>query len=101
MKRENIQTLIETSWSALAGLLARSAGCQRKFVLLSEAAVAGKARTPPAVPPQGAPAADPKLVRPELRPAPGFTRGDSPAKRKYSEEKTAKPGARAIVPLLF
>jgi len=39
-----------------------------------------KPRTPPAVPPQGAPAADPKLVRPELRPAPGFTRGDSPAK---------------------
>jgi cell division protease FtsH len=39
-----------------------------------------KPRTPPAVPPQGAPAADPKVVRPELRPAPGFTRGDSPAK---------------------
>jgi len=33
---------------------------------------------PPAAPP--APAADPKLVRPELRPAPGFTRGDNPAK---------------------
>jgi len=39
-----------------------------------------KPRTPPTVPPQGAPAADPKVVRPELRPAPGFTRGDSPAK---------------------
>src|SRR5205823_14514376 len=35
--------------------------------------------TPPQVPP-GATAADPKVVRPELRPAPGFTRGDSPAK---------------------
>ncbi|HVO57948.1 MAG TPA: ATP-dependent zinc metalloprotease FtsH [Dongiaceae bacterium] len=38
-------------------------------------------RTPPQTPPaQGAPATDPKVVRPELRPAPGFTRGDSPAK---------------------
>jgi cell division protease FtsH len=40
-----------------------------------------KPRTPPTAPPaQGATAADPKIVRPELRPAPGFTRGDSPAK---------------------
>ncbi len=40
-----------------------------------------KPRTPPtSTPPQGATAADPKVVRPELRPAPGFTRGDSPAK---------------------
>jgi cell division protease FtsH len=39
-----------------------------------------KVRTPPPLPPQGAPSADPKVVRPELRPAPGFTRGDSPAK---------------------
>ncbi len=40
-----------------------------------------KPRTPPTAPPaQGATAADPKVVRPELRPAPGFTRGDSPAK---------------------
>jgi len=38
-----------------------------------------KPRTPPATPPP-APSADPKVVRPELRPAPGFTRGDSPAK---------------------
>jgi cell division protease FtsH len=35
---------------------------------------------PPPPPPQGATSADPKVVRPELRPAPGFTRGDSPAK---------------------
>ena len=33
-----------------------------------------KPRTPPP------PSTDPKVVRPELRPAPGFTRGDSPAK---------------------
>jgi cell division protease FtsH len=39
-----------------------------------------KVRTPPPLPPQGAPATDPKVTRPELRPAPGFTRGDSPAK---------------------
>ncbi len=39
-----------------------------------------KPPTPPVLPPQGAPSADPKVVRPELRPAPGFTRGDSPAK---------------------
>ncbi len=38
-----------------------------------------KPRTPPPTPP-GAPSTDPKVVRPELRPAPGFTRGDSPAK---------------------
>jgi cell division protease FtsH len=39
-----------------------------------------KPPTPPATPPQAAPGTDPKVVRPELRPAPGFTRGDSPAK---------------------
>ena len=38
-----------------------------------------KPRTPP-TPPQVAPGADPKVVRPELRPAPGFTRGENPAK---------------------
>jgi cell division protease FtsH len=40
-----------------------------------------KPRTPPTTPPTAAaPATDPKVVRPEMRPAPGFTRGDSPAK---------------------
>jgi len=39
-----------------------------------------KPRTPPPSTPPMAPATDPKVVRPELRPAPGFTRGDSPAK---------------------
>jgi len=39
-----------------------------------------KPRTPPTIPPQAAPSSDPKLVRPELRPAPGFTRGENPAK---------------------
>ncbi|HEV3375338.1 MAG TPA: ATP-dependent zinc metalloprotease FtsH [Candidatus Acidoferrum sp.] len=36
-----------------------------------------KPRTPP---PQVAPSTDPKVARPELRPAPGFTRGENPAK---------------------
>ncbi|HVS89706.1 MAG TPA: ATP-dependent zinc metalloprotease FtsH [Candidatus Acidoferrum sp.] len=39
-----------------------------------------KPRTPPTPPPQVAPSTDPKVVRPELRPAPGFTRGENPAK---------------------
>jgi len=39
-----------------------------------------KPRTPPAPPPQAAPGTDPKIARPELRPAPGFTRGENPAK---------------------
>ena len=39
-----------------------------------------KPRTPPTPPPQAAPGTDPKMVRPELRPAPGFTRGENPAK---------------------
>jgi cell division protease FtsH len=39
-----------------------------------------KPRTPPTPPPQAAPSADPKVARPELRPAPGFTRGENPAK---------------------
>jgi cell division protease FtsH len=38
-----------------------------------------KPRTPPTTP-QTAPSTDPKVVRPELRPAPGFTRGENPAK---------------------
>jgi len=37
-----------------------------------------KLRTPPQAPP--APSVEPKPVRPELRPAPGFTRGENPAK---------------------
>jgi cell division protease FtsH len=49
-------------------------------MLLEGTPLPDKPRTPPTPPQQGATAADPKLVRPELRPAPGFTRGDSPAK---------------------
>ena len=39
-----------------------------------------KPRTPPPTPPQAAPGTDPRAVRPDLRPAPGFTRGENPAK---------------------
>ena len=39
-----------------------------------------KPRTPPTPPPQAAPSTDPKVVRPEPRLAPGFTRGENPAK---------------------
>src|SRR5271167_1489724 len=38
-----------------------------------------KPQTPPP-PAQAAPSTDPKMVRPELRPAAGFTRGENPAK---------------------
>ena len=48
-------------------------------MLIEGKALPEKVRTPPPQPP-GAPATDPKVTRPELRPAPGFTRGDSPAK---------------------
>jgi len=49
-------------------------------MLIEGKALPEKPHTPPTQPPQGAPATDPKVTRPELRPAPGFTRGDSPAK---------------------
>jgi len=39
-----------------------------------------KIRVPPPPPFQGSPTVDPKVVRPEMRPAPGFTRGENPAK---------------------
>ncbi len=48
-------------------------------MLIEGKALPEKVRTPPPQPP-GAPVTDPKVTRPELRPAPGFTRGDSPAK---------------------
>ena len=39
-----------------------------------------KPRTPPTPPPQAVPSTDPKVVRPSQVPAPGFTRGENPAK---------------------
>ncbi len=49
-------------------------------LLMEDKPLPEKPRIPPPQPPPGTPATDPKVVRPELRPAPGFTRGDSPAK---------------------
>jgi cell division protease FtsH len=46
-------------------------------LLMENKPLPDKPRTPP---PQAAPSTDPKVVRPELRPAPGFTRGENPAK---------------------
>ena len=68
-----------TSWSL--ALLEREVLDAIEVKLLMEGKpLPEKPRTPPTPPPQGAPSTDPKVVRPELRPAPGFTRGDSPAK---------------------
>jgi cell division protease FtsH len=47
-------------------------------MLMEGKALPEKPRTPPPAP--AAPSTDPKVVRPELRPAPGFTRGENPAK---------------------
>jgi cell division protease FtsH len=49
-------------------------------LLMENKPLPDKPRTPPIPPPQAVPSTDPKVGRPELRPAPGFTRGDSPAK---------------------
>jgi cell division protease FtsH len=50
------------------------------LLLMQNKPLPEKPRTPPPQPPQAAPSTDPKVVRPELRPAPGFTRGENPAK---------------------
>jgi len=71
----------ETLESIAKALLEREVLDANEVKLLMEGKeLPEKPRTPPTPPPQGATSADPKVVRPELRPAPGFTRGDSPAK---------------------
>jgi cell division protease FtsH len=82
-KAKNIQNLHRDILETIAqGLLEREVLDANEVRLLIEGKpLPEKVRTPPTPPPQqGATAADPKVVRPELRPAPGFTRGDSPAK---------------------
>ena len=82
-KAKNIQNLHRDILETIAqGLLEREVLDANEVKLLIEGKpLPEKVRTPPTPPPQqGATAADPKVVRPELRPAPGFTRGDSPAK---------------------
>jgi cell division protease FtsH len=49
-------------------------------LLMENKPLPDKPLPPPTTPPQAAPSADPKAARPELRPAPGFTRGENPAK---------------------
>ena len=82
-KAKNIQNSNREILETIAqGLLEREVLDANEVRLLIEGKpLPEKVRTPPTQPPQqGATAADPKVVRPELRPAPGFTRGDSPAK---------------------
>jgi cell division protease FtsH len=65
---------------ALALLVREVLDANEVKMLMEGKTLPDKPPTPPPPPPQGAPGTDPKVVRPELRPAPGFTRGDSPAK---------------------
>jgi cell division protease FtsH len=83
---ENAKNILSTNKETLArialALLEREVLDANEVKLLMEGKpLPEKPRTPPPPPPTAAaPAADPKVVRPEMRPAPGFTRGDSPAK---------------------
>ena len=71
----------ETLESIAQALLEREVLDANEVKLLMEGKpLPEKPRTPPTPPPQAAPSTDPKVVRPELRPAPGFTRGENPAK---------------------
>src|SRR5499425_647058 len=82
---ETAHSLLETNRDTLdriaQALLVREVLDANEVKMLMEGkTLPEKPRSPP--PPQAppAPGTDPKVVRPELRPAPGFTRGDSPAK---------------------
>jgi len=76
-----LQSNRETLESIAQALLEREVLDANEVKLLMEGKpLPEKPRTPPTPPPQAAPSTDPKLVRPELRPAPGFTRGENPAK---------------------
>jgi cell division protease FtsH len=82
---EKARNLLETNRDTLdsiaQALLVREVLDANEVKMLMEGKpLPDKPRTPPTPPPQGTPGTDPKVVRPELRPAPGFTRGDSPAK---------------------
>jgi cell division protease FtsH len=71
----------ETLESIAQALLEREVLDANEVKLLMEGKpLPEKPPTPPTPPPQAAPSTDPKVVRPELRPAPGFTRGENPAK---------------------
>jgi len=61
-------------------LLVREVIDANEVKLLMEGKPLPEKPRPAPAPPQVAPSTDPKVVRPELRPAPGFTRGENPAK---------------------
>ena len=81
---QKAQDIVQTNRSTLErialALLEREVLDANEVKMLMEGkTLPEKPRTPPPQAPP-APSTDPKVVRPELRPAPGFTRGDSPAK---------------------
>jgi len=69
--RETLERIAQT-------LLEREVIDANEVKLLMEGKPLPEKLPPP--PTQAAPSTDPKVVRPELRPAPGFTRGENPAK---------------------
>ncbi len=70
----------ETLERIALALLEREVIDANEVKLLMEGKPLPEKLPPPPPPQQAAPSTDPKVVRPELRPAPGFTRGENPAK---------------------
>src|SRR5882672_10224328 len=70
----------ETLERIAQALLEREVIDANEVKLLMEGKPLPEKLPPPPPPTQAAPGTDPKVVRPELRPAPGFTRGENPAK---------------------
>jgi cell division protease FtsH len=70
----------ETLERIALALLEREVIDANEVKLLMEGKPLPEKLPPPPPPQQAAPSIDPKVVRPELRPAPGFTRGENPAK---------------------
>ena len=70
----------ETLERIAMALLEREVIDANEVKLLMEGKPLPEKLPPPPPPQQAAPSTDQKVVRPELRPAPGFTRGENPAK---------------------
>jgi len=75
-----LSTNRETLERIAQALLEREVIDANEVKLLMEGKPLPEKLPPPPPPTQAAPITDPKVVRPELRPAPGFTRGENPAK---------------------
>jgi len=75
-----LSTNRETLERIAQALLEREVIDANEVKLLMEGKPLPEKLPPPPPPTQAAPSTDPKVVRPELRPAPGFTRGENPAK---------------------